>query len=176
MLFHAGAIIAIGALVKAIDKMNQPTQTQPAAAPSLTKTPGKTKRYCPYCKSEFISEKGEANCPYCGAPIQAGSKPARFTYYAQANPVTPVTPATPASNGLAIGSLVLSVIALLVCWLPVIGFFLPIIALVLGALGIKNAKTKGAPGKGMAATAIALSIISIIISMFITVLVVLAEF
>jgi hypothetical protein len=174
VLFHAGVIVAVGALVKAIDKMNQPTQTQPAAPiPLLAMTPGKTKRYCSYCKSEFISEKGEANCPYCGAPTQAGVKPARFTYYTQP---TPATPAKPASNGLAIASLVLSFIALFICWLPVIGLFLPIIALVLGALGIKNVKTKGAPGKGMAATAIVLSIISIVVSMFITVLVILAEF
>ena len=57
----------------------------------------------------------------------------------------------PRSNGLAIAALVCGIIALLLCWIPVVNFLsivLGIVALITGGLGLRNAAQRG--GKGLA--------------------------
>ncbi len=70
-------------------------------------------------------------------------------------------------KGLAIAALVLGIVALLGCWVPVIGFFfafLGLIAIGLGVAGAVQASKGRAGGKGMAITGAVLGAVSIVLS------------
>jgi hypothetical protein len=81
----------------------------------------------------------------------------------------PPPPAVPTSNGIAVASLVLGILAVVLfftIWIPVV---LGILAIVFGALGISKTNKQGAPQKGLAiaglvcgAAGIALAILFIV--------------
>lgn len=106
-----------------------------------------------------------------GAPQtqQAGYPQAGYGNYATqgAGPGGP-------SKGLAIGALVVGIIALLGSWIPFVGFFfafLGLVAIVLGIIGVVQAGKGRAGGKGMAITGGVLGVVSIIVSIVSVVLV-----
>lgn len=76
----------------------------------------------------------------------------------------------PASNGVAIGALIVSIIGLLVCWIPYAGIPLPIIALILGFIGLKKSGVINV-GRGMAVSGIVIGGVSLLVALFITVVV-----
>lgn len=74
----------------------------------------------------------------------------------------PAAPAPPKSNGLAIASLVLGIVALLLSWIPFVGFLgfiLGIVGVVLGVIGLaKSHRILSAVGTALSALAIIISI------------------
>ncbi|WP_028661040.1 DUF4352 domain-containing protein [Nocardioides insulae] len=68
-------------------------------------------------------------------------------------------------SGLAITALVLAILALLMCWIPIVNLFaalLAVVALVLGVIGFVRARKGNAGGKGMAAGAMIISVIALV--------------
>ena len=171
MLHAIGVMLAIDALVKAIDKIEAPPKpvTPVPEKPSKPQKPSKIRRYCDYCKSEFDAEPTEANCPYCGAPVSDRPKPVptHFSYYAQ--PKLAATVKNP-STGWAIAALVFSLIGLASSWVPIVGMILPIVGLVLGGVAIRKSKQEGYGGKGVATASIVLSSIAMVIGIVMTVI------
>lgn len=72
-------------------------------------------------------------------------------------------------SGLAIGALVLGILALLFCWTVVGGILLGLIAIVLGFIASGRAKRGVATGRGMAITGIVLGLLGLLISVGIVV-------
>ncbi len=85
-------------------------------------------------------------------PDGAG-QPATAT--AQAAPAEP-----PAKVGFGVTALVLGIVAVFLCWIPLIGLILPVLALVFGGIGIYLRN-----GKGMAVAGLVLGIITFALSM-----------
>jgi hypothetical protein len=75
------------------------------------------------------------------------------------------------SNGMAVSGMVLGILAVVLFWLPVVGWILAILAIIFGALGIARGN-KGASGKGMAIAGLVLGIISIALYIIIVIAVV----
>ncbi len=71
------------------------------------------------------------------------------------------TPA-PASNGPATAGMVLGILGVALFWLPVIGFVMAIIAVVLGGVGLSRSNLGGG-GRGQAIAAIVLGVLGIIL-------------
>jgi hypothetical protein len=166
-----GAMFAIDALVKSIDRMEavpKPATSVPAK-PKGPQKPSKIRRYCDYCKSEFDAEPTEVNCPYCGAPVSERSKPVptHFSYYGQPKPAAS---AKNPSKGWAIAALVFSLIGLASSWVPIVGMIIPIAGLVLGSVAIGKSKQEGYGGKGLATASIVLSAIAVVIGIVMTVI------
>ncbi|MEZ4365395.1 MAG: DUF4190 domain-containing protein [Kofleriaceae bacterium] len=74
----------------------------------------------------------------------------------------PATPpaAPPTGNGLAIAGLVLGIVAVLLCWVPLVNWVLAILAIVFGAVGMGRARKVGGRGRGMAIVGLVLGILS----------------
>lgn len=88
------------------------------------------------------------------------------------DPVAYATPPTYVQRtskqvGMAVASMVLGILAILIGWIPVVGWFLgsimALLAIVLGAIAMGNANKRPAEfgGKGMAVTGLVLGIITI---------------
>ena len=75
-------------------------------------------------------------------------------------PPPAVPPAPPAKVGFGVTALVLGIIAVFLCWLPLFGLVLPILALVFGGVGIYLQS-----GKGMAVAGLVLGIITFALNM-----------
>jgi hypothetical protein len=77
---------------------------------------------------------------------------------------TPVATKKP-GNGLGIASLIISIFAIILCWIPIVNVFglvLALISLTLGIIGMIMASKKGG-SKGLSLTGVILSAISIIV-------------
>ena len=91
------------------------------------------------------------------------------TYPPQGYPAQGYPPPPPAAtNGLAIGALIVGIIGLILCWIPFGGAVLPLVALLLGFLGVRRAN-QIAVGKGMAITGIVLGILGLVACALITI-------
>lgn len=171
MLHVIGAMLAIDALVKSIDRMEAvPKPVTPVPAkPKGPQKPRKIRRYCDYCKSEFDAEPTEANCPYCGAPVSDRSKPVptHFSYYGRPKPAAY---AKKVSKGWAIAALIFSLIGLASSWVPIVGIIIPIAGLVLGSVAIGKSRQEGYGGKGLATASVVLSSIAMLIGIVVTVI------
>ena len=73
-------------------------------------------------------------------------------------PAAPAAP--PAKVGFGVTALVLGIIAIFLCWIPLFGLILPILALVFGGIGIYLQN-----GKGMAVAGLVLGIITFALNM-----------
>lgn len=62
------------------------------------------------------------------------------------------------SNGVAIAALVVGIIGALLCWVPIVGLVLGLVALVLGIVGVRRRT-----GKGMAIAGIVLGAIAVVV-------------
>ncbi|MBA3539291.1 MAG: DUF4190 domain-containing protein [Deltaproteobacteria bacterium] len=67
----------------------------------------------------------------------------------------------PQGNGLAVAGMVLGIIALVLCWVPILSQILALLAIIFGAIGNGKANKVG-KGKGMAMAGLILGIISLI--------------
>ncbi|GAA3748536.1 DUF4190 domain-containing protein [Streptomyces tremellae] len=65
-------------------------------------------------------------------------------------------------NGLAVAALVLGIAAVVLFWTVFGGIVLGLVAIVLGALGARRARTDGAPRRGMAVTGLVLGVLGLI--------------
>jgi len=83
----------------------------------------------------------------------------------------PAPPAPPKPrNGLGVAGLVFGILALLTCWIPIVGLVLGIVAIVLGALGRSRVKKMQATNGGVALTGLILGVLSTLVNIAITVL------
>jgi hypothetical protein len=126
--------------------------------------------------------QGEQTAAYAAAGSTAYGAQAGYGQqqgYPQAgygNYAGPGAPGGP-SKGLAIGALVVGIIALLGSWIPFAGWFfafLGLVAIVLGIVGVVQANKGRAGGRGMAIIGAVLGVVSIIVSILVTVFVVMA--
>jgi hypothetical protein len=86
-------------------------------------------------------------------PEEAGqTNPAVRSPAAQAGP--------PAKVGFGVTALVLGIVAVFLCWIPLFGLILPILALVFGGIGIYLQS-----GRGMAVAGLVLGIITFALNM-----------
>lgn len=76
-------------------------------------------------------------------------------------------PASP-KNGLGITALIVAIIALIFCWLPVVGTVLAIVGLILGFVARGRVKRGQATNGGMALAAIVISALALIINIAVT--------
>lgn len=74
-------------------------------------------------------------------------------------------------KGIAIGALIVGIIALLTSWTAVGGIILGIVALVLGIVGVRKAGRNEAGGRGMSVTGLVLGILSLLIGALVAVIV-----
>ncbi|UZN03026.1 DUF4190 domain-containing protein [Cellulomonas sp. S1-8] len=96
--------------------------------------------------------------PYGTPPVAA--PPPGLAY--AVNPAGP----PPGGKGLVITALVVSLVALLLSWVPIINNFAALLAvggLVLGIVGLVGAARKGRPGKGMAIASVIISLVSLVL-------------
>lgn len=70
------------------------------------------------------------------------------------------------SNGVAVGGMVTGIIGLVFGWVPVVGFILGAIAVILSGVGIRNANSKNATGRGMAVAGLVCGILAVIFGIF----------
>ncbi len=76
------------------------------------------------------------------------------------------TPPSGGGKGLVVTALVLSLVALLLSWVPIINNVAAVLAvgaLVMGVVGIVGATRKGRPGKGMAIASVVVSVVSLVV-------------
>lgn len=90
---------------------------------------------------------------------QYPGQPASLQYGAPTGPTK--------TNGLALTALIVGIAALVLCWVPVLGLLLGIVAVILGILGMKKASDGG--GKGLAIGGLATGALALLIGLFVTV-------
>ncbi len=73
------------------------------------------------------------------------------------------------TNGMAIAGLVVGIISLFFCWFPFFGLPLPIVGIILSALG-----RRGVTGRTMALVGLVLSIIALVIAIIFAVIIIIA--
>jgi hypothetical protein len=83
----------------------------------------------------------------------------------------PPTASTSPTNGSAVASLVLGILAVVLCWTVYLGIGLGALAIVFGALGIGRARA-AETNKGMAVAGIVLGIVGLVLSLVLIVVVV----
>jgi hypothetical protein len=112
--------------------------------------------------------------PYPSSPSPYPSQPNQPGMYGAPNPYAPQAPypgvGVPYSqpqggNGQAIAGLVLGIISLFICWIPFFGLPLPIVGIILSALGRRSptGRTIGTVGLVLSIIALAVAIIFIVI-------------
>lgn len=74
-------------------------------------------------------------------------------------------------NGMGTAALVLGILAILTCWLPIVGFVLGLIAIILGVIGRGRVKKMQATNGGAATTGLVLGVLSMIVNILVTLLV-----
>ncbi len=89
---------------------------------------------------------------------------------------TSQSPALPAkeSNGLGIAGFVIAIVGVLLCWIPIFGLIVAIVATVFSAIGFRAATKSGAPHKGLSIAGLVLGILELLAAIFITVFVLIA--
>ncbi|MFI2753743.1 DUF4190 domain-containing protein [Cellulomonas sp. P22] len=109
-------------------------------------------------------------------PPPAGSDQHPPQPYPQGQPTPqhfpPAAPQSAPTNGLAVAALVVAIISLLLCFVPVINFASivgGVVALVLGILGRRKAKSGAAGGKGLALAGVIIAPIAIVVAIIVNV-------
>lgn len=75
----------------------------------------------------------------------------------------PGAPAPQQGNGLAVAAMICGILAIVLFWVPVLGWILALLGVIFGAIGISKANKVG-KGKGMAIAGLACGVLSVIIS------------
>ena len=112
--------------------------------------------------------------PFPNSPSPYPSQPNQPGMYGAPNPYAPQAPYPGAGvpytqpqrgNGQAIAGLVLGIISLFICWIPFFGLPLPIVGIILSALGRRSptGRTIGTVGLVLSIIALAVAIIFIVI-------------
>lgn len=122
--------------------------------------------FCAKCGKEM--DDNAKFCPSCGAGTsgetvsEQPAQPAQQVPYSQ--PAAAVTAEPGQSSGVGIGALICGIIGLVLCWVPIVGLILSIVAVVLGG---KGKRTLPEGKKGMALAGFILGIIGLIISIIV---------
>lgn len=87
---------------------------------------------------------------------------------------SPTVPAKKESNGLGIAGFVIAIVGVLLCWVPVLGIILALIATVFSAIGLRASTKSGAPHKGLSIAGLVLGILELVAAILITVFVLIA--
>lgn len=125
--------------------------------------------YCRSCGS-FIPE-GQPNCPNCGTPCSQSAfqqpvvQPIQQAYEQSAyrQPVENNTPPV-RRNGFAVAGLILGIVALCLCWVPILDIILGFIGLAFSIFGILK---KNLGGKIISFVGLGLSVVAVIFSLVI---------
>lgn len=78
----------------------------------------------------------------------------------------PAYPVPQPSNGVAIGGMVTGIVGVVFGWVPIVGFILGAIAVILSGVGINNANKKHASGRGMAVAGLVCGILAVLFGLF----------
>ena len=70
-------------------------------------------------------------------------------------------------NGMAVAALVLGIIAVVLCFIPVLNWILALLGIIFGAVGLSKANKIGGKGKGFAMTGLILGIVGAILGVVI---------
>jgi len=76
----------------------------------------------------------------------------------------------PANNGWAIGAFIVAILGLLASWVPYVGVPAPIVAVILGIVGLRKAKVLNT-GRGMAVAGVIIGAVALLIALVVTVVV-----
>lgn len=80
----------------------------------------------------------------------------------------------PQGNGMAVASMVLGILAVVLCWIWFLGGILALLAIIFGAVGMSKAKKIGGRGKGAAVAGLVLGVIGIVLAVIIIIMAVIA--
>jgi hypothetical protein len=98
-------------------------------------------------------------------PYQSPQEPV-YGAYPQQPPSGPYPQQQQPSNGVAIGGMVTGIVGLVFGWVPVAGFILGAVAVVLSGVGIRNANKNNASGRGMAIAGLVCGILALLFGLF----------
>lgn len=76
----------------------------------------------------------------------------------------------PPTNGVAITSFVIGIVAIVLCWIPVFDLVLSVPAFILGILGLSKANQTGGSGKGLAISGLVLGAIASAVTLLVIIL------
>ena len=140
-----------------------PQQTQPAV-----------NRQCQHCG--WPTPAADPVCRNCGIDARAGAGQGVVPPGPVAPPATGVRPAAgpaglrpyppvaaPSTNGMAVASLVLGIVAMLTFWVWIGGLLFAPLAIVFGVLGRKEARGGTKSGEGMATAGLVLGILAAVL-------------
>src|SRR6266550_2914960 len=105
------------------------------------------------------SERSHATSAAPGSAETQRDKPGGPLMPSGLLPPPPPT-AAPASNGVATAGMVLGILGVVLFWLPVVGFAMAIVAVVLGGVGLSRANMGGG-GRGQAIAGLVLGVVGI---------------
>lgn len=129
--------------------------------------------YCAKCGKEM--DDSAKFCPACGADagVETAASPELPSYQAPSYGAASSSESDQSqSSGSGVGAMVCGIIGLVLCWVPIIGLILSIVAL---ALGAKGRKTLPLDKRGMATAGFVMGIIGMVIGIiYIVALVVIA--
>jgi len=78
--------------------------------------------------------------------------------------------AAPAGNGMAVAGFVLSILALILCWLSLIDLFFILPAIVFSAIGLRRANKQARPHRGLAIAGLSISLVATVIMIVFTII------
>lgn len=76
-------------------------------------------------------------------------------------------PPIPRSNGVATGAMICGIVGLLICWVPLLGFIVALVAVVLGVIGLTGQAAKAGVGKGAAVAGVATGGIALVLAIIV---------
>ncbi|MDL5157724.1 DUF4190 domain-containing protein [Actinomycetospora termitidis] len=88
--------------------------------------------------------------------------------YGQWDSNAQVMPPKP-KNGMGVAALVFGILALLTCWVPIVGLVLGILAIIFGVVGRGRVRKQQATNGGVALTGLWLGVISVVLNIIATV-------
>jgi hypothetical protein len=128
---------------------------------------GVNKMYCAKCGKEM--DDNAKFCPACGA--DAGGDPAAYTPASfDSSNSNSFAAEEPQSSGTGVGAMVCGIIGIILCWVPIVGLVLGIVATVLGS----KRNSLPADKRGMATAGFVLGIITLVIGIIMVILLIVA--